>query len=288
MKVGIVGAGRLGFALAIALDKKGFDITGVYSKSDESAKLLCDKLNTSLPNDLAYTVRNSDTVFITVPDGQIISVADAICMENETGGIAGKTFFHCSGALSSDELTAISKLGAYTASFHPIQTFADRENSWTGLDRIFFGFEGCNEAKLMAETIVLAFSSDMLVINKENKPLYHAAACIMSNYMVTLSYIAGRLFESIGINAEAGVRAFSPLLKKTVDNISLLGSFDALTGPISRGDYNVVDKHIAQMETENQKMIPVYKLLGRITVEAALQKGSIGEEASQRLLKLLE
>jgi predicted short-subunit dehydrogenase-like oxidoreductase (DUF2520 family) len=288
LKVGIIGAGKLGCSIAIGLQNSGFEITGVCSKSQESHKYLADRLNISVDNSLAKTVKDSEVVFITVPDGEIEKVALQISSMVPDTDIYRKTFFHCSGALTSDVLSQIAKQGGYTGSFHPIQTFADRESGWGGLQNIYFGFEGDREAENCATIIVNAFNGNIISVKKENKPLYHAAACILSNYMVTLSFAAGELFENIGIDPVVGIRAFKPLIDKTLDNISRLGIKGALTGPISRGDSGVIGEHLKALEEKKPDLINIYKALGNKTVELAIEKGSITTENAEKLYSILK
>lgn len=288
MKVGIIGAGKMGCALALALKQKGATLSGVYSRNEASAWFLTDRLGEPFENNLARTVGDSEVLLVTVPDSAIEEMAREISTKVGHLDLCWKTFLHCSGALSSDALESLRLQGGYTGSLHPIQTFADRENGWKGLEGIYFGFEGCTEAKEHAGKIVEMLGGHMLVVEKKDKPLYHAAACILSNYTVTLSYLAGNLLDSIGIGRDTGVKAFMPLLEKTVKNIGELGSAGALTGPISRGDSRVVEGHIKAMEEQNPGMGQVYRLLGRMTAELALKKGSIGPLDMEKLYKVLK
>ena len=286
-KVGIIGAGRLGCSAAMALFNKGFEIAGVFSKSPESQNFLCGMLGLRFKNDLRMTVEKSDIIFITVPDSQIPSVAGLIAKELEQTAVGGKYFLHMSGALTSQVLEPIYRLGGFTGSLHPIQTVADREKSWKSLEGIFFGFEGCDGIRCTAENIVGALNGRMLSIKKEDKPLYHAAACIMSNYMVTIAHAAGILLEGIGIDAGTGVNAFAPLLENTINNIKAYGSRNALTGPVSRGDYEVVRGHIEALSEKKPDMVNLYKTLGLTTTEIALDKGSIDREVADNLRRVL-
>ena len=192
MNIGIIGAGRVGCSLAVGLKNKGFVISGIYSRSESSASFLNLMLGTHHANELEKTVKNSDVVFLTVPDMELTRTAESISAIPDCGEICGKVFLHCSGAETSEVLEPLKNKGAYTGSLHPIQTFAGRENGWKCLEEIFFGFEGDDRAGKVAETIVKALSSNLVKIRKEDKPLYHAAACVFSNYMVTLSHIAGK------------------------------------------------------------------------------------------------
>lgn len=288
MKIGIIGAGKVGSALAIGLAREKFPIEGIYSRTEEAVKALAQKTGASFSNNLEETVRRADTIFITVPDDALEEMSSCISERIDAETIKDKVFLHCSGACTSDVLGSISEKGGYTGSLHPIQTFADRFEGWRGLYSIYFGFEGSREAQKAAEIIVRAFNGQLLLLDRQAKPLYHAAACVLSNYTVVLSYIAKGLLRAAGIDAEMGIKALAPLAAKTVKNIELLGPEAALTGPVSRGDSGVIARHIEEMGKKCPEFIGVYKTLGKTALEIAVKKGSVGEDKERRLRELLE
>ncbi|HOM03337.1 MAG TPA: DUF2520 domain-containing protein [Acetivibrio sp.] len=287
MNIGIVGAGKVGCALAQGLENNGFNISGVYSRSDDSQQYLCAKVGKTFENSISDTVKNSELIFISVSDNNIIKVAEEIGRKVDNDIIRAKTFIHLSGALTSKALRPLENLGAYTASLHPIQSVADKEKGWKKLYNIFYGFEGCKEALDYALSIVKSFEGRLIEIREQYKTLYHAAACIISNYTVTLSYAAHEILESIGFDRETANEAFLPLIKNTVDNIERLGSVNALTGPISRGDYSVVGEHVKELGKLDKELENMYKVMGRKTVEIAREKGTLTNEAAKELMKIL-
>lgn len=287
MNVGIIGAGRVGCAFAIGLDRKGVKISSIYNRSAEGQSFLCERLAICEPNDLNETLQKSDILFITVPDAEVECVVKKVISVSASDSLSGKFFFHTSGALDSDALNLVRWQGGIVASLHPIQTFADKKNGWEGLSNIYFGFEGAKEAKSIAKKIVALFDSHMIVVQKENKPLYHATACILSNYVVTLSYIAESLFASAGLQPDDAIKAYLPLLLKTISNVSEMGSIQALTGPIARGDHNTVFDHIKVLEKVSHQYVQVYKELAKITVEMAVEKGSLQKHSAESILALV-
>ncbi len=278
MNIGIIGAGKLGNALAVAMNKLEFSISGIYSRSEESCQSLCRKLNLEMDNCLDAVIINSEVIFLCVPDNDIENMASHIASSFKSESVSGKVFFHLSGALSSEVLQPLVDMGAYTGSFHPIQTFADRENSWQKLFGCFFGFEGCDKARKCASKIADKLNAKMIFIRKEQKTLYHAAACMISNYTVTLFYIMHEMLLKSGMDEEAAINAFMPLLKNTVDNIEKLGYINALTGPISRGDHKVVGQHLKAISCEIPEFEAIYRLLGRETIDLAVKKGNLKDD----------
>lgn len=287
MRAAVVGAGRMGCAIALGLKSKGHEISGVCSRSKDSASYLCDMLGIASGSDLARTVGNSDLVFITVPDDAIEAVSLEIGRTAAKEAISGKTFLHCSGALTSEALVHVADMGAKTGSLHPIQTFADRENGWKGLDGIYFGFEGSDGAEAVARRVVEAFNGSMIRVEREGKPLYHAAACTLSNYLVVLADMAEGLLESAGADYAGGIEAFMPLIQKTLDNLARLGSKKALTGPVSRGDFSTVEGHIEAIGHKCPGYEEIYRLLGYHALLIAQKRGGLSAQSLDRLKTIL-
>ncbi|MFA6308684.1 MAG: Rossmann-like and DUF2520 domain-containing protein [Clostridia bacterium] len=273
--IGIVGAGRLGKALALGLTKKGFKITGIASRSNSSFEILNKMIGIPNENSLYDVVLNSDIIAITVSDSEIENVSREISMFNNRIDISNKIFLHFSGSVDSDALITLRHKDAFTGSLHPIQTFTASDDSWKGLEGIYYGFEGDKETEGFASELVNEFNGKLLIIEKNQKALYHAACCIISNYTVTLSYIAEQLFGKIGISSDVAEKALEPLLENTAKNISQTGSVNALTGPVSRGDSEVIEKHIEALKSISEDDCEAYKILAKISAQIALKKGTI-------------
>lgn len=288
MKYGIIGAGRVGCSLGIALKHKGFSPMGVYSKSYSSSEFLSKALNVPGRNDFLTAIELADVIFITVNDSDIRKVSEYIAYEIPHELVKGKTFIHCSGVATSEELQALAEQDTVVASLHPLQTFPNKETGWVNFDNIYFSFEGDKRAIPTARQIVDGFDSRMIFLSKEDKALYHAAACILSNYTVTLANLASDIFDAIGIKKEEGIRAMMPLLKTTVDNIYKYGAIQAITGPISRGDTETVKKHLDGFGKKGVPIGQVYKQLGKRTVRIAYEKGVIDDAATLEMTQLLD
>ena len=276
MRVGIIGAGRVGCALATALEKNGADVITLQDR------------NIDYENKLENVLKNSDAIFLTVPDSQIELVSEQIVKFSNPKNIDGKVFLHCSGALTSNILKKITEVGGFTGSLHPIQTFPDRNNGWKGIFNIYFGFEGAEKAKESALETVNILNGKMIIIEADKKSLYHAAACVLSNYTVTISNLAENILENVGIPLELSMKAFGPLLKNTVNNIAEMGSVGALTGPISRGDICTLENHLEALTVMKPEIKEIYKILGEATVKLALMKGSIDDEKAKKMFDLFK
>jgi predicted short-subunit dehydrogenase-like oxidoreductase (DUF2520 family) len=287
IKFSIIGAGRVGSALALSLFNKGIKLAGMYTRSYESYSLLASEMGMSLTNDLLLAVKNAEVVFITVPDAEIEFVAKQIVNICHPDDIKGKYFFHMSGALDSNVLNLLRWNQGYTASLHPIQTFADKKSGWMGIKDIYFTFEGMDESYNAASSFVSFLGGNIIKINKKKKSLYHSALCILSNYSVALTYIAQELLEKSGVEQDNIGEIFYPLIKQTMDNVKSLGSINALTGPIARGDYEVVEGHIKSISTVSDSFARVYKELGEVVLDMAVKRGSIGRYEASYLKNIL-
>ncbi|MDP4183004.1 MAG: DUF2520 domain-containing protein [Bacillota bacterium] len=274
-RIGIIGTGKLGSALAASLLSKGYLISGLYSIGGVSQSNLCKLLGLKLKNDIAQTVESSEVIFITVPDTQIGNVSLEISQNVGYNDIKNKIFYHMSGALTSDELISIHRVGGLTGSLHPIQSFTGISTDTDCFEGIYFGFEGSDEAKSFAQNVISQFNGKLINIDKNDKPIYHACCCILSNYLVTLSYTVEKLLNSICAEDKIDIKAFLPLLKGTLGNIEKYGALKSLTGPISRGDTAVIKGHIDAITQKNYEVKALYEVLGEATADLACIIGSI-------------
>ena len=283
-KVGIVGAGVVGTAVAVILFQKGWEITGVYDIRPESTINLAEKVSARpqiTPQDAA---KAADILFITTSDSAIEEVAGQIAWE---GGIQpGQVVVHMSGALSSDVLSRDRACGAVVLSVHPLQSFANEERAVQNLPGSVFSIEGDEEGYPVAQAIVEALGGEYFFIDQKAKPLYHASACVVSNYLVTVIGFGAKLMESVGIPRQSAIKALLPLIEGTVSNIAAIGVPSALTGPIARGDQSTVEKHLEVMHEMTPHMVELYAMLGLHTVEVAEAKGTIDDQTGQVLVEL--
>lgn len=279
MRIAIIGAGNVGTALAVLLQKAGHQITGIASRTAASAARAAERVNAPHGTDpLAYT-RQADVIFLTTPDRVIAEVCSQIAANGGFG--PGSIVVHTSGAHSSAILEAA---GAYPLSFHPLQTFANPDAGIANLPGSFITIEGHSEAIQPARQLVSDLQCKLLEIPTEGKPLYHAAACIACNYLTTLLDAALQVMEAAGVGREDGLPALSPLIEGTLKNIQRVGTTQALTGPVARGDASTVEAHLKAMESAIPQLIPLYNLLGQATVDVAEAKGTISPQDRLNLL----
>jgi len=287
-KIAIVGAGVVGTALAYLLNEKGYTLVGIASRGEESLKKAISLVGgevrtTTAPEEITP---EADLVFITTSDGAIQEVCEGIA--GKGGFQPGQIVVHTSGALPSTILTSAQDKGALIASVHPLQSFADVKEAVKILPSSIFNVEGDPKAIPILTELVQELGGKPLAIDTREKPLYHAAAVVACNFLVTLVYLSYQLFEAIDISHEDAAQALLPLIKGTVNNIEHLGPVKALTGPIARGDVGVIRGHLEALKTVDPRFTDIYCAISRLTVEVGIRKGTLSIEKAEEILQLVE
>jgi predicted short-subunit dehydrogenase-like oxidoreductase (DUF2520 family) len=283
LKIGIIGLGSVGRALAHILKTKRFNLQGVYSRifqnAEELAKVLdCNAYQT--PWDLA---KDCQVIIIATSDKAIGEVCNLL-VEKKALSI-GQYLVHLSGSLTTEVLESASEIGCFSLSMHPLQSFANVEEALLNLPQSYFALEGDPEAVNIAQGIIKDIGGVPIQISKEVKPLYHAAACMASNYLVSLINMSKELLVKANFTEEEAIQAIMPLIKGTVRNIEQLGTVKALTGPIARGDTKTINKHLEVLKDNN--LLNLYKMIGIYTTDIAMKRSNHYQEDLVIIRKLL-
>ena len=293
----IIGCGKVASALAKQLTKAGYRPMGFSSRHIISARAMAKIVNAP---DRCFektweAAIDADFVFITTPDDAIQEACRIIAEHN--GFKKNAVVFHCSGALSSTELASAKSVQTMSdvmiGSIHPLQSFAVEQPGESGnpFENIMMAVEGDPLAVEKARKIATDLGAQPFTIKTDGKVLYHAAAVVASNYLVTLMNLSIKLMTASGVSESEVFDILNPLIMGTLANIESNGIPDALTGPIARGDVGIVEKHIQairSMSNENAgEMVGYYKLNGAETIKIAMAKGSLSEDAAEKLLRVL-
>jgi len=278
LRIGFIGAGTVGTALAILLSRKGYKVAGVYSRSQSSANRLagevtgCRVLNSS--QEIADA---ADLIFITTPDNAIAGVVSQVKWP------AGRSVVHCSGADSTDILEPARKSGALVGCFHPLQTLAGVRQAIDNIPGSTFALEAVEPLLTTLKDMAAALDGHCIELKASDKVAYHTAAVFASNYMVTLVKMATDLWQTFSIPSDQATRALLPLIRGTLNNIENIGIPQCLTGPIARGDIGTVNKHLKVLREEAPSLLFPYKELGLQTIPIALAKGKIDKKQASEL-----
>ena len=226
-----------------------------------------------------------DIVFITTPDTQIEPVCKALV--KDTGITPGSLVFHLSGALSSDILASARDAGARVGSIHPLQAFTPYEKGQANpFEGVNISIEGDVEAVAGGKAVVTALGANAFAIPTNSKTLYHASAVVASNYLVTLEHFALSLLMETGLNESQAYEILEPLIQGTLANIKARGCAKALTGPVARGDHDIVSRHITDIDEKTAHFSGLYRLLGTHTLALAKSGAGLDEKAEQILSNL--
>ncbi len=256
MKIGIIGAGRVGCSMGKYLVERGKTVTGYYSQNYENAAMAANFTGTDSFQRMEELVTLSDTLFIAVPDDKIGAVWD--CMKGMS--IDERIICHFSGSLSSDVFNGIDGKKAYGASAHPMLAFRDKFSSYKQLHNCFFTLEGNSCALQRLENLLDGLGNPYGMVRTEDKAKYHCAASILSNDVLALLDIGLSLLKQCGFVKEKALSAASWLIRGNVENVLANGTQASLTGPVLRGDVSTVKKHLDALSGEERE---IYRLLGR-------------------------
>jgi predicted short-subunit dehydrogenase-like oxidoreductase (DUF2520 family) len=283
--IAIVGCGTVGTTLGKLFAEVGYPIVGVASRRLESARRTAELVGILKYSDNSvHITSNADIVFVTTPDSAIQSVCNEIAMQH--GFKNSSVVFHCSGAHPSEILASARQCGAHIGSLHPLQSFATVDQALQMVAGCTCTFEGDPEALPLARKLVRDMGASFIQIRVQDRPLYHAAAVVASNYLVTLLDLAMALNQLIGIAEKDSIKAFLPLMRGTLNNVENLGTHRALTGPIVRGDIDTIKSHIEAIKNRAPELLPLYMALGQSTVSIAKAREGLGEAIAHKMRKL--
>ncbi|SCY03423.1 Rossmann-like and DUF2520 domain-containing protein [Desulfoluna spongiiphila] len=282
----VVGCGRVGTSLVIHLNRVGYPLCGVASRSLKSAAKAAEMLpGTPYSTDPAEVTRGADLVFLTTPDDTIAEVAEAIA---EAGGFKeGATVLHCSGSLPSTIMATVREAGAFIGSMHPLQSFAGADLTTNPFEGIIMSVEGDEPCVALALALAADLGARGLTIETHAKTMYHAAAVVASNCFVTVQDMAWQFISDAGVSEEDAWSVLGPLIEGTMANIKKVGPVAALTGPIARGDVDTIGTHLEKIAEMKPGLAALYKALCLHTVDIASRKNTLSAEAEEALVQRL-
>ena len=294
-RVGFIGAGAVGSALARVLAAKGARVALVTSSRVVSAQMLAAAIPgaraVAMP---AEVVASADLVVLAVPDDAIAMLAGSLPWR------ADQSVVHLSGAKPAGVLAPAAAMGARIAALHPLMTFP-RLSLDTPVATLLERLCGCTWALDCAdlalaadlETLVEALGGLTIRIGEAQRVPYHVSGVLASNYVTVLLGAAAELWVGFGVAPEEALRALLPLLRATVENLERVGLPQALTGPLARGDAGTIAAHLTWLDAhagddpQLAALRDAYAALGRLALPIAREKGTLSSDAAARLAELL-
>ena len=282
LRVGIIGPGRAGTALGIALSRAGHEVTAVSAVSDASISRAREHFPAASVTEPAGVIAAADLVLLTVPDDALPGLVSGLAA---TGAVlGGRLLVHASGRYGTGVLQPATRLGALPLALHPVMTFTGRSDDAPRMHGISFGITAPDPLRPVAEALVIEMGGEPVFIAEENRSLYHAALAGAANHLVTLVTESCDLLHTAG--ADNPARMLSPLLFAALDNALRLGDA-GLTGPVARGDVGTVAEHLDALRDVAPEALAVYVALARLTADRALAAGLLAAPDAERLLGVL-
>lgn len=276
-RVTIIGAGRMGQGLGLALKRRGYKVALVARTArDVTPPLMLHQ------GSRAEATSGAELVLIATPDDAIGTVAAELAAE---GAITrDQVVLHLSGLLDRRVLLPLEETGAGCGSFHPLQSVADAATAAERLKGAYVGIEGDDRALVAAERLANTLRMIPVRIPAAAKPAYHAGAAFVANYTVALVGVAERLARAAGVPPEIAARIYLPLLGGAVANLNALGPAAALTGAVRRGDEHTIRAHLDALSGDDRTL---YRTVSRAAITLAREAG-LSEGAAKRVDEALD
>ncbi|PWQ94577.1 Rossmann-like and DUF2520 domain-containing protein [Leucothrix arctica] len=287
LRINFIGCGQVGKTLGKLWHKGShLKIGDVLNQSLLSSETAVEVINAGKPVDNLVHMTCADVYMIGCGDDSIEQCSQDLANSGllKQGGIV----FHCSGAQPASLLSACKDKGVYIASIHPIKSFANVQLAVDSFEGTYCGMEGDEIALQKLEPLFNNIGARLVKINSDNKSLYHAASVIACNYLVALQELSINTFAQAGIERGQAMAILQPIVRGTVENIFTLGTVSSLTGPIARGDKDIVSNQLNAISDWNQDFATVYQLLGKVSVDIASKKEGADITKLKQIRDLLE
>ncbi|QCX28721.1 Rossmann-like and DUF2520 domain-containing protein [Nocardioides jishulii] len=283
LKVGVVGAGRVGAVLSAALRAAGHDVVAAAGESDASRRRISSLLPgvpVAKPSEVA---RASDLLLLTVPDDMLANVVTVLCA---SGAVRpGQVVVHTSGRHGLAVLAPATAVGARTIALHPAMTFTGTAVDLPRLSGCVFGVTAPAAERELTESLVADLGGSPMWVPEQHRTLYHAGLAHGANHLVTVVTEAMEMLRAAGADDPAGT--LRPLLEAALDN-SLRSGDSALTGPIVRGDVETVSAHLADITAHAPQTLNSYVALARATLARVVTDGRLLPIRASRIQAMLE
>ena len=270
-RVFILGAGKVGTALARALRAAGVEVVGLHGRRAQSEP---DAITAGPFPD---TLRRATTVIVAVRDPQLEDTLEQLALAPLAHGTV---VLHVSGSAEPAALSALRQQGHPCGTMHPLLPFADPARAAAAIGGAWFGVDGDPKAVAKARAFASALGSRTLEIPAGEKVRYHAAAVFASNFPALLIGSGEQLLAGIGLAPEDARAALMPLFLAAIENVKARPSAQALTGPIARGDVETVRKHLAALEA-TPELREFYVALSRKAIPLARAAGADGAKLGE-------
>lgn len=288
--VSIIGAGRLGTALALSLSNRGYAIEAIVARHIARARrasLLLSSPSLALTSKQLGSLPASDLLFITTPDDAIANTAAQLAATFPVTQ-RGRTILHASGALSSEVLSELRDAGFSVGSLHPLVSVSDPVQGAQSLSAAYYCVEGDRAASRVARKVVRDLGAQSFSVHRRDKALYHAAAVMASGHLTALLDISTGMLVRCGLTEKRARAVLLPLVRSTVENLAKSAPAQALTGTFARADLATMRRHLEAIRSRaDDEALAAYVLLGNSSLRLAHQRG-LDKKSLQQMARVLK
>lgn len=250
MRIGFVGAGKVGSAFGRFLCSHGVELAGYADQRRKAAEAAAASTGTRVYEDAQTLLADCDALFLTVPDGRIRDAYGLL----PSDALEGKMLCHCSGSLTTGEtFPGLAQAGGFGYSLHPLVAVSARPDAWRVFEGAWFSIEGDAVHLGEWERLLESCGAHVRAIDPASKVRYHAACAISSNLVCALVAESIDLLSGCGFSEDEARSALAPLLRANMENLVAVGPQDALTGPVERCDVVTVQKHLDCLPGEAER-----------------------------------
>lgn len=283
----IIGPGRVGRSLGALLQRAGLCmVQDVLSAEIATAESAASFIGAGRAVRVLRDMRAADVWLLTPPDAAIAQVATALAAAGQLR--KDDVVFHCSGSQPSSLLAPLAEKGAFIASVHPLKSFADPAMAVQTFKGTYCAVEGDAEALKQLTPLFGQLGAQVTVIDAAGKTLYHAASVLVCNDLTALMEAGLRAYERAGIERDTAQKMMEPLVRETLNNVFALGTTRALTGPVARGDADVLARQLAALNTLDPRIADAYRALNHIALDLARAQGGASTAALEAVEKILK
>jgi predicted short-subunit dehydrogenase-like oxidoreductase (DUF2520 family) len=265
-RVFIIGPGHVGRGLSRAFRASGINLVGLHGKRPSGIATSTG----SLPAEIS----GANVVIVAVRDAQLDdAIGELIDAASNRRLGSGTVILHTSAIAEPSGLATLRDAGFGAGTFHPLVPFADPEISGELLRHGWIGVDGDNAARNASRRLAGQLGARTLEIPLGQKPAYHAAAVISSNFPVVLASVATHLLRDIGVAEASAHQAVESLMSGALSNMRQTLPDDALTGPVVRGDTETIGKHLRALASHGDAL-EAYRAFSAAAVHIAQRRGT--------------
>ncbi len=276
--IGIVGAGAVGTALGVALDRAGWQVGAVASRDPERRA----RFRSLVPGSRAFPeaaaiLDECHLAILAVPDDALAEIARTLHL------YSGQAIVHTSGVHGPEVLVPAMAAGTSAGSFHPLVAFADLERALASLPGATVAIEGDDALLDLLAEMASSLGATAVRLAPGSKAAYHAAAVLAAGGLTALLDVVAAVAAPTGLDEAGALAVYGPLAAQALANVRALGTGPALTGPAVRGDAGTIEAHLAAVAAAGEEALDVYRALGLRQVSLAVARRGLAPDAAARL-----